>query len=255
MRPVRSDSFAWREAARRVVVATLVVLASSAGRRAYAGDGGNWRILGFSEDGQYVSWERSGIEDGSESARSDIYILDVERNRSAVPAISVILARDPHTRTAAPSEEDARKINLTKAKALLKKLGIDSRFKAERRELRNRRRVPPDDPGHEHMARTTAQLAWRDTEWTLVLQEVADKRRGDEGMGPLRMFDLRLSGGGTEMVLQKDMRLPRSRGAVYAYDLGSVWTYRSSLIVVISYLAPGFEAQNWNVLLVTAKVP
>jgi hypothetical protein len=42
---------------------------------------------------------------------------------------------------------------------------------------------------------------------------------------------------------------------VYAYDLGSVWTYRTSLVVVVSYLAPGFESQERNVLLVTAKVP
>ena len=245
---------AWRKAARLVVAATLVLIAS-AGRRAYAGDGGNWRILGFSEDGRYVSWERAGIEDGSECAYSDIYILDVARNRYAVPAISVILARDPDARVAAPSEEHARRINLTKAKALLKKFGIDSRFRAERRELQNRRRVPPGYSDHEHMARTTAQLAWRDTDWTLVLQEVGDKRRGDEGMGPLRMFDLRLHGGGIEKVLQKDTRLPRSRGAVYAYDLGSVWTYRTSLVVVVSYLAPGFESQERNVLLVTAKVP
>jgi hypothetical protein len=69
------------------------------------------------------------------------------------------------------------------------------------------------------------------------------------------MFDLRLHGGGIEKVLQKDTRLPRSRGAVYAYDLGSVWTYRTSLVVVVSYLAPGFESQERNVLLVTAKVP
>jgi hypothetical protein len=65
-----------------------------------------------------------------------------------------------------------------------------------------------------------------------VLQEVADNRRGG-----------------------KDTRLPYSRGAAYEYDLGSAWTYRSSLVVVVSYLAPGFESQDTSVLLVTAKVP
>ena len=240
---------------KRAILAVAVFLIASSSTSARSDDEGSEPFLGFSEDGRYLAWEDSGVQDGSDDPYSHIYILDVERNRYAAPPVSTILSDLDQAGKRGRSQTGARQINLRKAKALLNKFGIEKRFQGERQKILHYRRVPARNPNHEHMVQTTEQFKWRNTDWTLVLKEVADKMGRDEGWGLLRMFDLRLRGEGKEQVLQKDTQLPSSRGSVYEYDLGSVWTYKSSLVVLVSYVAPGFEVQDTRLLFVTAKVP
>ena len=70
------------------------------------------------------------------------------------------------------------------------------------------------------------------------------------------MPDLRLKKDGKEIVLQQDKRLPRSRGlGVHDYRLEAVVTYKTSLLVAVSYAQPGFEGPDTNQVFVATQLP
>jgi hypothetical protein len=65
----------------------------------------------------------------------------------------------------------------------------------------------------------------------------------------------RLQKYGTELVLQKDKSLPKSRGAgIYWYELDTMITYRSSLLVVLRHARPGHEGVDVSQMFVTGAL-
>jgi predicted secreted protein len=105
--------------------ALLVCLASCAGpmmlaETACAGDAAEMRVIGFSADARIFAFEEYGVQDGSGFPYSNIYLIDVERNKFTPGSpVRVTIERE------APVKE-ARALAWSKAQALVTRYGADS---------------------------------------------------------------------------------------------------------------------------------
>jgi predicted secreted protein len=229
------------------------------GSSSWATEASSWDVVGFSADGSHVAVDIHGWHDGCGCPYSSIRILQTKTNRFVDSSVETTIEDgSQQAGSAGASEEEARKRNRLKAMKLLARYHIDDRLPGDRPKLSDRRRVPADRVRSQPalMARESVRFRWRDSDFTLVLQEVAAPNGEDEGYGRPRMLDLRLKRDGKETLLQKDRRLPTSRGlGVYVYNLVAVVTYETAIMVVVSYAKPGYEGPDTSQLFIAAQIP
>jgi predicted secreted protein len=235
------------------IVAFLFAVLS--GHQVRAGEESSWALLGFSEDGAYAAVEVFGGSANGASPFSMIRIIDTKANQFAAPPITTCVGQGCEApKTASPTQKEVRTLNRQKAKETLARFRIDVNAQGERSKLSAKQRTSGDhDPEGRGLARETAQFRWLGANWTLVLQEVPIPGGGEGGHERARMIDLRAQRDGTEIILQKDRTLPKSRGAgIYWYDLDTVITYKNSLLVVLRHARPGRQGPDVTQLFVTA---
>ncbi|MCV3765265.1 DUF2259 domain-containing protein [Rhizobium sp. TRM95796] len=85
-----------------------------------AGDAAEMRVIGFSADARMFAFEEFGVQDGSGFPYSNIYVIDLERDKFAPGSpVRVTVERE------APLKE-ARALAWAKAKGLIVRYGADS---------------------------------------------------------------------------------------------------------------------------------
>jgi predicted secreted protein len=237
------------------IMAFLLPLLSSPTVR--AAEESSWAFLGFSPDGSYAAVETFGVHEDGGSPYSVIRIVDTKGNRFAGPAITTCIgqgcedAKNPN-----PTMKEARTRNRVKAKEALARFAIDANLQGERPKLSARQRTSvAQGSGGGGMAQEQAQFRWQGVDCSLVLQEVPAPDGTGGGDKSPRMIDLRLQRYGTELVLQSDKSIPKSRGAgIYSYELDAVITYGGSLLVVLRHTRPGHPGPLTSQMFVTAGV-
>lgn len=224
---------AHRDLARRAAV-LLALLAPTA----RAGDAATLEILGFSRDGSRFAFAQHGILDGSGAAYAQVFVLDVARNAFAAPpalegrpeAYGDPLAR-VRARALARAEPALRRAGIVR--------GLTGRV-AARAATAGARRL-------EFALRGRAQVL------SLAVRPLPDRPECPET--GLALLDLRLVVGGRTRVLQRDERLPASRGCAFAYALDRALVQGSGLAVMVRVFRKGFEGPDVRWIAVTARLP
>lgn len=235
----------------RLAGAIVVCLACALSSRSVHAEESSWAFVGFSQDGIFAAVEMFGTRGDLESPYSMIRIIDTKANQFVGPPITTCVGQGcAPLKSAEASLKDVRSLNREKAREPLGRFHIDANLQGNRNSLSTRQRSSVEQGGG-GLARESIRFRWLDADCTLVLQEVAAPNSKDGGAS--RMIDLRLQRPGSELVLQKDARIPQSRGAgIYSYELDSMITYGNTLLVVLRYTRPGPRGPEIAQMFVTA---
>jgi predicted secreted protein len=229
-------------------------LASALASRSVRAEESSWAFVGFSQDGSFAAVEMFGTRGDRESPYSTIRIIDTKANQFTGPPITTCVGQGcaELPKSAEPGLKEVRTWNRERAREALGRFRIDLNLQGTRNSLSTKQRMSVDQgQGTGGMAREAIQFRWLDADCTLVLQEVPAPNGKDGGAS--RMIDLRLQRGGTELVLQKDARIPQSRGTgIYSYEMDSMITYGTTLLVVLRYTRPGQRGPEIAQMFVTA---
>jgi predicted secreted protein len=221
---------------------------------AAAGDFAEREILGFSPDGRYFAFEEYGVQDGSGFPYSNIYVIKVASD-AWVPGTPyrVMLEGD------AVPLEDARSEARAQAAAVLGRLEI----------------------GHMpvHVASNPATQLNADFNFVLVnprmVQPPIDRPLAFKlsayplpgadyclDFGETRGFQLDLIHGedDTTETLQRDQRIPQSRGCPLDYQIADIYTFfpeggPAIFAVLIRMLKVGFEGPDGRYMAITGLLP
>jgi predicted secreted protein len=235
------------------VAAALLV--ASEPMPAAAGDMALAHFIGFSSDARYFAFEEYGIADGSDSAYSSIYIIDLAEDRWT--------AGSPFRNTGV---EDSQTLAQTRAKAMeaarpsLVELAIDEPAQIAALSgdgvMGEASTMRFGFPMYNAPGSTTGD--YRLTLETFKLPETAECN-DEVGTGRLG-FALVLKDGGTIRELHRDSKLPQSRGCPEGYRLYAVvFPYGDSAIghaaVIVSSYPRGFEGPDRRFLAVPLGAP
>jgi predicted secreted protein len=200
---------------------------------ARAGDLTLLSFNGFSGNGAYVAFQQTAIGDGSGYPYSTLNIIDVARN-------TLVYQKTTSLENSGATENQARAKVLIEAGAALKKYGIK-----------------PGDQGRfvfGNSVRTDFEFEALGKTYSLEVktQDLPDIPECDMTR---QLLEVRLFSGNTSRSLQRDTKLPGSRGCAYNYNLHSVFIKGSSLVAFIAVSTPGFEGPNldWMVVTTTLK--
>ncbi len=263
--------------------ACLAVGCSVAFQPALAAENSTGNSLGFSRDGNHFVFEEYGTTDGLGLPYVNLYGIDIAGDRW-VKGTPVRLRG---------TEEEAIAFEKKLADD-----GITDRWEIEAgfRETANQKRLQAQEvarpalaplgklsaaqlqvynPPHEFTSnakqvrfslvgyRTLVNSSTSQDVWRLNLAEFKfpAKKECFEQYDSMKGFSLRLTNeaSGTELVLNKDARVPKSRGCPQKYYIEQVLTYARpdgsySLAVLVRYSLPGFEGPDGRLLAVTAIV-
>ncbi len=222
---------------------------------ACAGDFAEREVIGFSPDGRYFAFEEYGVQDGSGFPYSNIYVIDVEGD-SWLPGtpIRVLMedeqleldeARDRALEQASPKLDDlaiaVEPVHV--ASNPVTQLNADFNFV-----LVNPRIVaPPIDDPYAFKLSTYALPAGADY--------CAD-------FGETKGFQLDVIHGEDDRVvtLQRDERLPQSRGCPLDYQIADVYTYypdggQPVFAVLVRMIQVGFEGPDGRYIAIAGPLP
>lgn len=245
----------------------LTVLALAVGAPwAVAGDAAGLEFLGFSRDASHLAFEQYGIRDGSGFPYSEVFLVDVARNRYRASAVLGGPAFDGR------SLESVRQEARRRMAAEFARVGLVPRrfpgfLKAARPvgETVEEPATPADtapagsgQPAGPPPSELAFQVGGRP--YTLVLRQLPFGPSQDcPTPGFVRGLELRLHAGLPPgrllLVLQKDARLPASRSCAFTYRLAQVRVLGKSLAVFVAVYRTGFEGPDRRWMVVTGRLP
>lgn len=237
-----------------VLTVLLTVLSD---RPARANEESSWAFIGFSVDGAYAAVEIFGTHGDGDAPYSMIRVIDTRSNQFTTPPITACAgAGCEGAKAAGASLRDVRAQNRLQAKEALDRHHVDLSLQGERTKLSSRQGALLGQGGPAGVAQEAAPFRWEDAECLLQLYAVPAPSGAERGQPAPRMIDLRLHRAGAELVLQKDKSIPKSRGAgIYAYELDTVITYRTSLLVVLRHTRPSPHGPVVSQMFVTTAAP
>ena len=217
------------------------VLAAAAGLR--AGDLAELNFLGFSEDGARFAYEQFGVQDGSGFGYSQIYFVDAAKNAWAGPPVAV---EDEKGESLEAVRARARKA----AEPSLQKFGVVAGNTGD-----HLLSHPMTDLGVEDRLAKFRSLSAPEP-YELRLEETPVKSAVCEERGqPAALLTVNLTFAGNVRVLQKDIALPRSRGACPGgYRVQDVYVYKNTLAVFLNVYTAGFEGPDMRYLALGAPL-
>jgi len=216
----------------------------------WAGDSTTLNFIGFSHNGKYLAFQQHGVTDGEGVAFAKTYFINVKNNQYAIRPIETIEEYDeePSGDGAAPT---IKRLNILQAKPKLAQLGI-----IEKNNGQHVIRHPTSDIGTDpHKVRfvidPTLPMPLQTT-YTLELTETA-AAADCFGMGGSHKMELSLLNESTkkEIILQKDRKIPTSRGCPLSYRVQDVYVYDKYIAVFLNMYTLGFEGKNMRYLVVT----
>jgi predicted secreted protein len=220
---------------------------------ALAGDDPSLNVLGFSKDGKYLAFEQYGEHDGSGFPFSKVHFVDCEKNLLAAPSVEVNLEDENATQTQARDKAHQQATNS------LTKLGIvqgDTGIHLLSHMPSDLNAAKPDDAAAEEVVRFT--MGGRNmNEYELKLTSLPTTLKDCEVFG-FDTFYMELSltnkTSNETAVLQKDTRLPKSRGCVMDYAIQDVYRSEGFIAVFIRYKTPGFEGPDSAFMAVSGRL-
>ena len=216
----------------------------------YAGDAAELRVIGFSADGGYFSFEQYGVQDGSGFAYSEIFVINTATDKWVTGSPIRVIEEDEDK-----SLSDIRKLSGQRAAALLDKLDIPQmNLSSEVKILK----------GSSSRAILTVDIG-EDASYSFVLKqwEIDNADCQSYGVTP-QLFSLSLQpiNGQKEnaILLHKDTRLATSRGCPMNYEIYQVnisepnKADKRTVAVVMSVFTMGFEGQDRRFLAFTSQL-
>lgn len=222
---------------------------------ATAGDFAERDVIGFSPDGHYFAFEEYGVQDGSGFPYSNVYIIDVDADRWLPGTPVRVLLEDEQL-----ERDEARDRALEQASAKLDDLEIFD--------------IPV------HVASNPVTQLNADFNFVLVNPRIVmppiDKPYAFKlsayplpagadycaDFGETKGFQLDLIHGedDTTVTLQRDERLPQSRGCPLDYQIADVYTYypqdgQPAFAALVRMIQVGFEGPDGRYLAVTGRLP
>lgn len=199
----------------------------------FAGDISKYDFIGFSKDLKYCAFEIYGTQDGSGFPYSEIFIINVDKNAYQTKPIQYCNTDDTDI-------NKTRKIVFDMAIPFLKKYGIENAQQGT---------LLFSKPKNPH----SCNFKVRNKKCSLKLLE---KELDDPTTDFVneKIFELQLIVDGKTKILQKDSKLPGSRGCPYKYRLLSAYYNTNKIAVFIEYDDYGFEGPNVRQLLVTGII-
>lgn len=246
----------------RALVLPLFLLCLSA-VAAHAADGAQSRAIGFSPDARYFAFEQYGIQDGSGSAYSEIYVLDTEHD-SWVKGTPVRVQGEEgegdiaatRAKALAQATPAMAPLNLTGAYDTLVHMPF-TELVAERRKVRFGRYYISTADTAAYEALGSYELQVKDVavpqpadcpdpeDFTIVGMELAIKNLKS----------------GVVKIFAKDASIPKSRYCPLAYDLEAIFAptayglKRDPLVALIGVYSRGFEGSDRRFIAVPFELP
>lgn len=213
--------------------------------------------LGFSSDGCFYAFEEYGVFAGSGAPYSYIFILDVDNNDYAEKPLRLQGSEDQ-----TESLEKIRAANLSSATPHLERYGIDAANRGELLLYHPITDLTGKDTRQDiSVADRRVKFVEKDfsthdvfTKYEIILRHISTDKRCPLSNKPAQMFQLSLATAEDEKILQKDSRLPASRGCVLCYRIERVVSYRQKVVVFLHTWIPGFEGFSIRYLAVSGTL-
>ncbi len=230
------------------VAALLCVYVSASSVGAVAGDAASYEIIGFSKDGRYMAYQTSGLMEAGPTFWSKIFFIDVHHNTWAAAPVSLVADGEQTT------YKDVSERVYRMADSSISALGIVHGNTA--RQYINHLFT---DSGVEHHS---AKFATGEMytggyfeEYELVILETEDGSCDD--FGPRVKIELTIKNIASEetTTLQKDNKVPESRGCPLHYRIEDVYVRDSNVIVFVNVMIPGWEGRSMRYMCITGTLP
>ncbi|HQU70863.1 MAG TPA: DUF2259 domain-containing protein [Calditrichia bacterium] len=224
-----------------------------------AGDISSLNIIGFSEDGAYLAYERYGMEDGSGEAYSEIYVVDVAANDFVTtPFRHKLFLEDGQM-----DLNGLRRHNYELASGILRQYHIVDGHQGnlliyhpitDLTYQQDQTAMPAPENRRVRFAEYTDNPTFQPKIYGLALTHQPAGQTCPLYDLPAQMFTLKLESAGKEKVLQADKHLPGSRGCVMAYEIERVYQAGIYLVVFLRAYQPGFEGHSVRHLVVSGTL-
>jgi predicted secreted protein len=214
----------------------------------YANDLTQLNFLGFSKTGKYLAFQQYGIHEGQGTAFAESFFIDVKENDYAAKPIET---------TGAPKDDLAkiRANNLNEAKAKLAELEIAGDLQGTQVIARSIHDL--DIKAHSARFDLGSAVAGAIVKaYSLKLEEKTGTQECMAG-AKSKLFTLELLNEQDKktFVLQKDKKLPPSRGCPTGYKIEDVYVFEDKAIVVfLNVLHQGFEGQTLRYMAVSGEL-
>lgn len=204
---------------------------------AFAGDKANFKFLGFTKDGAFCAFSQDGVQDGSGFFYGEVYILDVKKNNYAKKPL-IKRWEDPDY----PQYTKVKKEWIKERKLELQPWKIH---------LSNQTTyLKPQDFQKNRMGFT-----YQNKKYQLNLNLSIFEKNCYGMEHDSKILDLRVWQGQKEKILQKDKRLPKSRGCAFDYQIAHVWLYKNFIAVALKVKRVGFEGPDTRWMMVSGQLP
>jgi predicted secreted protein len=241
------------------LAAVLTVACGAA--TAEAGDIADYRILGFTPNGDVFAFEEFGIQDGSGFPYSNIYVVDTSDD-SWVPGTPVRVRIDDETKPLAEARDQARK----QAAVIFGKIALEDRaivlaanplgeYEANPLSIKFGEPFPSYPLQNPPEIRYSADLDLYDAE------SPGQDCETYIGSGKPQGFRLKITNltSNASAILHEDQQIPQSRGCPITYRLEAVAVPddypAKKAAVVMSLFKPGFEGPDRRFMVVTGDLP
>jgi predicted secreted protein len=215
-----------------------------------AAEGTQVNFIGYTEKGDYLAFEEYGEHEGSGVPYSDIFIIDVSKNRYAIKPIKT----NPRD-VAAFSLDETREFNQKQAQAQLDKLDILPNNTGQQVIAHGLLDLGVD-PHQVEFALYPPIADYLKTKFKLKLTEI-ETEESCYGFGKGKKMQLSLQKNADKAVyLQNDKTLPPTRGCPLAYRIQDVFVYHEKqLAVFLNLILPGHEGKTLRYRVVTGQLP
>lgn len=210
-----------------------------------------FHLIGLSEDGKFVACEVYGFEEATGNPYVAITLINTEKNSYAAPTV---LVRGEQEVAGRDMVADVRRSAAKQAAAVLQSLHIKPGYTG----------IGVDPSSHSDTTRSllTARLAKNlpERQVDLTLRPLAMKAEQKICESDTKGLELMMStkgdkGNATTTVLQKDTKIPVSRGCPVSYRIDDVvFSEHGHIIVVLSYMDAVPGGPNLEYLVVTGRV-
>jgi len=216
-----------------------------------------WKLnfIGFSEDGNYLAFERYTTQDGSGFPVSEIIIVDVIKNEYVNKPFHVFINIDPEgniesdklLKQCRDKCYNLAKSDLMKYKIVEKNTGTLV-YSAYENDYEGENPVS--------LSNKNLQFDYNNSQYTLILKEIAAQCQNEFAYKEeqYKMFELILKSRFDKKTIQSDTKIPKSRNCPLEYGIYKVFTYKSYIAVFLDYKSrPSFETPNIEKMVVTGK--
>lgn len=219
----------------------------------FAADGSQSRAIGFSPDARYFAFEAYGIQDGSGSAYSEVFILDTAKD--------AWVKGTPIRVQGEEGEGDITAVRnkvLAQAQPLINDLKLTGAYDtlvhmpfteiiSDRKTVRFARYYASSGRTEDYDALGSYQLAVKDIPLPAAQPDCPDADIVTFAGMELTLTNLQSKTGKT---LAKDVNIPKSRWCPNGYDLEAIYApttqglKRDPLVAIIGVYSRGFEGSN-----------
>ena len=210
------------------------------------GDAATLDVIGFSEDGRFLAFEQHGEIEARPAYWSEFYFIEVARNAWAAPPVRFADAQ--------MLPDSVRAHSRRRAQPLLDSLGIRTGNRGQHLLSHRFTDTGVDPHKAQFVIGTPPRIGKFFESFDLTLTPWdAGSMCGDFGTAKLFRLTLRPQHG-EEIILQEDVRLPKSRGCPLDYRIQDVYLYNRTLAVFLNMMLPGWEGHDMRYLVVTGAV-